>query len=169
MKTLPVSEVEHAVNLDKGKDLYRGTLPDSKMVRIIAPPKAYAKIIESKLHAIFPVKGMGVKSPLAIIMERLAPEAQPDTVMVAYSFPQPHPQLDKPFDRFFIKGLLYSGIGNAIAFAFIHPPIWMFWIALFAFAGVYYYCFRKVPIDPADRKKLVNKQKSGDSVNERND
>jgi hypothetical protein len=169
MKALSISNVEHAVNLDKDKDLYKGILPNSSMVRIVAPTKVYAKIIESRLHAIFPAKGMAVQRPLAIIMERTTIQGQSDKALIADSFIQPHPQLDKPFDRFFIKGLLYSGLGNAIAFSFIRPPIWMFWIALFAFAGVYYYYSRKIPILASDRSKLIKKQSLGDSAYERND
>jgi hypothetical protein len=93
---------------------------------------------------------MAAKSPLVILHESNRRSEQ----LLAWS--QPHPQLDSSFDRFFMKGLLYSGIGNAIAFAIFQPPVWMFWLFMFAFAGLYYYFSRKIPVSFADRLKINN-------------
>jgi hypothetical protein len=124
MRSVQVDDIEETTLIDKDTSLYLGSGGE----KLLLPP---ALVLKPPLYVIYSVNGMQRSSPLLVCGES------------DYYF-QPHPQLETPFTRFFVKGLLYSGIGNAILFAFLHPPILVFWISLFAWAGIYYYFSRKI-------------------------
>lgn len=86
MRSGLVGNVKHAVRLSGGQDLYSGllmteethldqvieeqirTLP-RKLVKFVAPASASSSIFRAKLYAIFPAKGLGVKSPLMVLQD----------------------------------------------------------------------------------------------------
>ena len=151
MRAFPVSEVELRVVLDKGKAVYSGELPEDSArgssLRFILPDAGSIRPFHAAIHAVYPVKGILKTSPIAILLD--------DDVCL-----QDHPQLDKPFTTFFVKGLLYSGILNAIPLIFMRPPIWIFWISTFLFAGVYSYYARKTPMTGPEAKQALLAQEN---------
>jgi hypothetical protein len=124
MRSVQIDGIEEISLIDKDSSLYLGSGGE----KLLMPP---ALVLKPPLYAIYPVNGMQRSSPLLVCGES------------DYYFQQ-HPQLDTPFTRFFVKGLLYSGIGNAVLFALLHPPVWVFWVSLLAWAGIYYYFSRKI-------------------------
>lgn len=161
MRSGLVGNVKHAVRLSGGQDLYSGLVGAQEThCKFVAPASASNSIFRAKLYAIFPAKGLGAKSPLVVLQDFPSLDDEQSSRLDAWR--QAHPQLDSPFDRFFKKGMLYSGIGNAIAIAFLEPPVWMFWLFLFGFAFLYYYYSRKIPISFADRLKINNLEVSNE-------
>lgn len=124
MRSVQIDGIEEISLIDKDTSLYLGSCKE----KLLLPP---ALVLNHPLYAIYPVNGMGRKSPLLVCGE-------------SDYYLQPHPQLDTPFTRFFVKGLLFSGMGNVILLAFLHPPIAVFWISLLIWAGVYFYYSRKI-------------------------
>jgi uncharacterized protein YbaR (Trm112 family) len=149
MRSVPVKNLEHRVSLDKDRDLYVGSLPPKDSagptVKVIVPVGVAPQIYEAEVCAVFPTSGMAKRSPLLVCAGD-------------QEFPQPHPQTDRPFTRFFIKGLLYSGVCNVVPFALIRPPVFIFWLSTFAFAGVYYYCSRKIAATCNAANKAIQAQ-----------
>lgn len=148
MRSAPVTNLEYRVSLDKERDLYVGSLPPKdeeaagSIVKMIVPLGVTSQIYDAEIRAVFPASGMAKRSPLVVCVG--------DSELS-----QPHPQTDRPFTRFFVKGLLYSALGNVIPYILIRPPVWMLWGFTFAFAGVYYYFSRKIPATgPAARKAI---------------
>jgi hypothetical protein len=134
VKAGQVVNIAEAAFIDQQKTLYVGTSSLKKTpVKMILPSKVPQEFFESEVYAIYPVGGLGTNSPL-LISGKSGFEHQ---------YTQPHSQLDTPFTRFFVKGLLYSAFGNSILYLVFGPPAWMFWISTLAWAGIYYNFTRK--------------------------
>jgi hypothetical protein len=134
MKAERVVDIEERAKTDDCKTLYVGISSlRKKPVKMILLSKIPQEFFESDVYAIYPTGGLGANSPL-VIAGNLASE---------YQYSQPHPQLDTPFTRFFVKGLLYSAFANSILYIIFGPPAWMFWASTLSWAGVYYYLTRK--------------------------
>jgi hypothetical protein len=135
VKAERVLDIEERAKIDDRKTLYVGTSSlKKKPVKMILLSQVPQDFFEGEVYAIYPTGGLGTNSPLTIA-GMLASE---------YQYAQPHPQLDTPFTRFFVKGLLYSAFANSILYLVFGPPAWMFWASTWAWAGVYYYFTRKI-------------------------
>jgi hypothetical protein len=121
-----IENIEERVEVNALNSFFVGT-SEERIVKMILP----ASFIGPSAFAFFPTHGIGVNSPLSFFTEK-------------NNYPQSHPQLESPFTRFFVKGMLFSGLGNLIPFMLFAPPIWMFWVSTFAWATVYYYFTRKI-------------------------
>jgi hypothetical protein len=135
LKAEKVLGIEERSQIESLKSLYVGTsFLKKKPVKMILPSTIPQEFFDGEVYAIYPIAGLGFNSLLAI-GGKLASE---------YQYAQSHPQLDTPFTRFFVKGLLYSAFANSILYLIFGPPAWMFWASTFAWAGVYHYFTRKV-------------------------
>lgn len=148
MKSAELHDLENRTLLKSGKDLFTAKTADDFTVKFTS--LNFGSIFSSTLYAVFPAQGMATRSPLTIVFDR-------------EDFPQDHPQLDRPFTRFFIKGLLYSVFWNIIPFAIFNPPVIIFWLSTVAFAGAYYYFSRKIIAQGATAIKLIVAQQQSES------
>jgi hypothetical protein len=149
-----VAQVEFKVALNNSQDFYTGIssrTAETAKTSFVASPLLEARLCSNEVFAVYPAAGMLKNKPLLVLCNSDAAELE--------TIPQRHPQIDRPFSRFFIKGMTYSALGNSLVYALIQPPVWQLFGSLFLFAGLYAFYSRKEIATGTARKEGLKKQR----------